>query len=219
MNRMLLAGIVGVAGLAASAQAVVIVNQLPSDLLNGLISDNVTSGGSRSADDFSVAGGPWNITKLTAVMLTQLPTAPSSATFEIYTDTGAGPTNGAPSFTLAATGATQVGSAFGFKAVEFTVGDGVTPLFQVGANSTSWLSIFGNGGLAYFATYNYGGTPNGSVGYFKSAGFGVPNWAPNTGQGADFTDFAMAVEGTVVPAPSALALLGLGGLVAGRRRR
>jgi xanthosine utilization system XapX-like protein len=30
---------------------------------------------------------------------------------------------------------------------------------------------------------------------------------------------AFTIEGEIIPAPSALALLGLGGLVAGRRRR
>jgi MYXO-CTERM domain-containing protein len=79
---------------------------------------------------------------------------------------------------------------------------------------------FGGGGGQWY--WNTSATTNGSVGLWQNpgGGFGAgtglqPNGALNGGNSADW---AWTLEGDKVPAPGALALLGLAGL-AGRRRR
>ena len=78
-------------------------------------------------------------------------------------------------------------------------------------------------GLQWF-WYQTGDPVSGSEAWIQNpgGGFGAGTGAnPGSSSGFGFgrNDMAFVIEGDVVPAPGALALLGLGGLVAGRRRR
>jgi MYXO-CTERM domain-containing protein len=211
------------AGFVSAANAQVILDQRPSDFQNGLISETSPGLEARSADDVSLPfgnGANYNITKLCGVMLTNTQLGVAGGMFEVYADGGGLPT-GAPLFTFAADAVVNVGTAFGFQAQEYSVGNGVNTLFSLAAGATYWVSAVGtdpNPGQ-YFATYNFGGPVNGNQGAFIGAAFGVPNWTTCDSQFGTPSDFAFCIEGRQVPAPGALALLGLGGLVAGRRRR
>jgi hypothetical protein len=211
---------------AGAVNGQIILDQTPSDFSNGLISETSPGLEARSADDFDLAlgnGQNWNITRLSGVLLTFAQQVPTSGMFEIYLDGGGLPT-GSPIYSASADSLSYVGNAFGFPALEFSVGDGVNTLFSAAPGQKLWLSTVGTDAAAgqYFATFNYGGPVNGSQGAFMSAPFGFPNWVgADTQFGGTQSDFAMRVEGyqQKVPAPGAFALLGLGGVVAGRRRR
>lgn len=214
-----------VAGAACMANADVIVNQLPTDLQNGLVSQDTSGFVARSADDFTLPigdGNNWqvNLLKGEIYLNPAEKIVPGAGYFEIYADGGGLPT-GAPLYTIGADAANLTGNNFGLNIVEFGVGDGVTPLFTAAAGTKLWLSLVGSGtaNFAYFCTFNFGGAPNGSPGAFIGPAFGVNNWQDANNQFGVQSDFAMAVEGRQVPAPAAAALLGLGGLAAARRRR
>jgi hypothetical protein len=69
----------------------------------------------------------------------------------------------------------------------------------------------------FAANRRAGGADHGNG--YPGINYNNANWAPfSAGQGGP-GDIAMRVEGFVIPAPSALALLGLAGLMTGRRRR
>lgn len=80
----------------------------------------------------------------------------------------------------------------------------------VGANGLgrNFLATTGDGEL------------QGSMGYFRSIPLGFPNWTPvDKVLGIGASDFAFQIEGRVVPEPTSLALVGLGALMVGFRRR
>ena len=97
----------------------------------------------------------------------------------------------------------------------------------------TWISFGGatffNGLLTNVISTNVSGdgTFDGTIGNFGTGGLGVLEGAlvqiflnPATGFfNAGFNNISTGVSGQLVPTPGALALLGLGGLVAGRRRR
>jgi hypothetical protein len=125
--------------------------------------------------------------------------------------------NPSVSGTILASGfGSQVGSDLSFDLTGVSLGAG-----------TYWLTAFVvrdllTGGQWF---WNQTGDPiSGSEAWIQNpgGGFGVGTAAvPGSTAGIGFSaaDMAFTIEGEIIPAPSALALLGLGGLVAGRRRR
>jgi len=72
---------------------------------------------------------------------------------------------------------------------------------------------------SYWATSGHGDL-NWSEGWLKFVPFQWPGWGPiGNHRGFDPSDYAMTIEGTVLPAPGVLALLALGLLHTHRRRR
>ncbi|MEE9130971.1 MAG: PEP-CTERM sorting domain-containing protein [Phycisphaerales bacterium] len=55
--------------------------------------------------------------------------------------------------------------------------------------------------------------------YIRFPKFGFPDWAPGAGLFGDDHDLAFTLQGEVIPAPGAMALLGIAGLAGMRRRR
>lgn len=101
-------------------------------------------------------------------------------------------------------GASAGGDPFNFSDDAFT-NSATIELLNNGVNAAGPFDI------ASFANFTAG--PNGSW----NGGFGVNFGAGSAGIGIN--EIVFRGNFTVVPAPSALALVGLGGLVAGRRRR
>ena len=109
---------------------------------------------------------------------------------------------------------------------------GFYPTFAGNFSSPDGLQLTFNTGDGNFFTYtgNTGATP-GSVDAFIGGPIELDDFAPGatygaadggvafTGAGGDYTLFNVEITAEYIPAPGALALLGLGGLAASRRRR
>jgi uncharacterized protein (TIGR03382 family) len=168
--------------------------------------------------DLEALGGP-----ITATHLQTATTAAAGATFniEIYTRTGTalgGPVAAGPGSSPA--GWTSLGTVVGTQGA---VGSGVSldidipDIFIPAGSVVGVAAIVTVAGPRYFGT----GTPPYSV--FEDSNLrlttGDARSAPFTTTGSFFTSRALAGSVTYIPSPSSLALLGLGGLVALRRRR
>ena len=195
--------------------------------LSQLISPNSTFGfgaqtaGTTSnavADNFTVSGGGWNLTQLTFFMYQ---TGATSFTFTglNYQITNA---HGDPIAWTA--GTINNGGLVAYRVQNTTPTNTQRPIFAIQVPVNLFL---GDGN--YVLRWQAAGT--------LTSGPWQPPVVPTTGgngtqslNGAAFNpaidvggnigvDFPFLVEGTVVPAPGSLAILGLGGLLAARRRR
>jgi MYXO-CTERM domain-containing protein len=189
------------------------------------------------ADDF-VLSSAYNITSVTSDYISTSDQVPAGGVLiEIFGDVGGHPTELAVASVLAS-GATLTTSTFpenlfGAFGLRFTVdlsGAGITLL-----PGTWWLSatpIDDNvNGAGYFQPRLNGQLTglvsharNGGVDHGNGYGGGYPssNWEQfgiDFGAPEENGDFSMRIEGTLVPVPGALALVGLAGLVGRSRRR
>lgn len=188
------------------------------DGINGYASEeNTTVSIARTADDFNSGA----FTLLTAGTFSFLvdPNAPlQDWRIELYTDAGGAPTEGDPFYV--ATGGTANatgGTNFGFDIVDVSFDGLAGPL---DASTNYWVSVqgLGNGqGRAFWETSGDGTNQNGAESHLKSEFFQIFEWTPWTDLVGNPSDNAMSLNG--VPAPGALALLGIAGLAARRRRR
>ncbi len=170
--------------------------------------------------DISVPAGGWTVQSITVYMGTYAFSTPSQAVFNLFPKTGSLPTaannprriaNGGSGVNVAATSTYLSGDVLAVTStmsVNIPAGDwwiSLTPKFGSNgdvANQWPAASLYGNSQAVRFAA------PLDAT------------WSDNAallGEGA--TDGAILIEGIATPAPSSLALLGLGGLIAGRRRR
>jgi hypothetical protein len=174
----------------------------------------------RTADDFLVTQSKFFLMSITVEMVVSFPNRPISFFLELH----AGDAPNIPIFdAMKATDVLDQGPWNGDTNLHLFV---VT--YDIGGQNLPdgryWVSPYavGNGSgtdRAWWGTAG-NGVVNNSEGYFKSEHFGVPDWTPISQSGIlDFpTDFAMRIEATI-PAPGALALLGLGAIVWRRGRR
>jgi len=174
-------------------------------------------------DDFTVSGGGWNVTSLSFFGY-QTGSTTATSTFTAVNWTIYAGAIGNTS--------TPVGSGSGLNSSTFTgvyrVNAGLTttnrPIFMNTVNVSVSLA---NG--AHWVAWNAAGSlasgpwappvtpfPAGANGMQQIGAAGL--WV-TTVHGPHADDLPFIVSGTVVPAPASLALIGLGGLVAGRRRR
>lgn len=175
-------------------------------------------------DDFTVSGGGWNISDISFFAYqTGGSTAASSftgVTLTIYS--GAIGNTSTPVYTTS-------GLASSTWSGLYRNSDGISTLRPIYENNvaTAGLSLADG---AYWVAWNTAGsltsgpwappvtphTAGGANGMQQIGATGV--WTPvvNGGHG---DDFPFCINGEVVPAPASMALLGLGGLFAGRRRR
>lgn len=179
--------------------------------------------GNSMGDDFTVSGGGWNVTSISFFNYqTNSGTAASTFTnvnWTIYSG-AIGNTS-----TVVASGSGLDSSTFtGIYRVNTGLSDTARPIFQNTVNVNVNLA---DG--AYWLAWNVAGTlasgpwappvtpaPGGANGMQQIGPAGV--WT-TTVNGAHADELPFLINGTVVPAPASLALMGLGGLVAGRRRR
>ncbi len=130
------------------------------------------------------------------------------------------PFNNIATVSLLANGATAVTTLV-------TLGDGINPLFTVALNTTLLTPDFGTFflGMQFSNADNLNGwrvtsgpDANANAVWLFDSDNANPEGAFTLG-GVPTAAFYIEIEGTPVPAPGALALLGLGGLTAVRRRR
>lgn len=179
----------------------------------------------RVGDDFTVSGGGWNITQLCFYGY-QTGSSTTSTFTNVNWTIYAGPVGDTTN---------QVASGSGLDATSFT---GIYRIFD----SNPGTSIPGTTRPIMLNEVNVNvSLPDGNYWVaWDSAGTSASGpWAPSvtpppgganaqqlttTGwtaalDGTTPLDFPFVVKGNVVPAPASLALVGLGGLIAGRRRR
>jgi MYXO-CTERM domain-containing protein len=228
-NRLQAALVVGLAG-CVSAQADVLWDQSAISLGAPISYANwtKTSGfGQREAygmSDVTVPASGWTIQSISVYMGTLAFNAPTTATLNIFPKTGSLPTaaNNPRPTASGGSGLTVPVSVLGFEingnsgqfANEVTAsglnivlapGDywiGLTPRYVGSTSDNQWpaLTTYGNNQAVRFATpLDAAWSDNAVLGGLQSG------------------DGAIKIQG--VPTPGALSILGLGGLVAGRRRR
>lgn len=208
-SNLLLVSVGLAAGFVASANAGIIQDQLPTG--NGLTSQNFTDFGAYSSagfDDFTL-NSAYDLTSLVVYGSNSAGANPGlNVSVDLWISNSPAYQTG---FYVAGV---EVGGNLHFNLTGITLGAG-----------TWWISaqvsrpFGGGGGQWYWSTSN---STNGSVGLWQNPGgaFGQgaglqPNGVINGGQSVDW---AWTLEGEKVPAPGAIALLGLAGL-RGRRRR
>jgi hypothetical protein len=162
-----------------------------------------------SFDDFTL-GSAVNLTSLT-VYGTENGTGVND--FVVYAITS--DASNSPSTIYASGLGSQVGSNLVFDLTGVSLGAG-----------TYWVTAFvvrdfGTGGQWFWNQTADAISGSESFVHNPGGGFGLGTDPVSASAlfGGVRSDLAFTIEGDIVPAPSALALLGLGGLVAGRRRR
>ncbi len=141
----------------------------------------------------------------------------SQIAFEVYGSIGGDPANGPDSTNvLASTGLLDIGG--GTNNLDFY---NAAPNFSavLNAGETYWFGANVIGGGQNVGPYQVGGHTQNSGGIVDNGTF----WFSNDPTGVNFDGRGftpeMAFSVSIVPAPASLALLGMGGLVATRRRR
>ncbi len=210
---------------APGADAVALWDQSGFDpYLNATVDQEFGDYGSYSTfavDDFTTGGQSWNVSSVTTYFTDINGGWNANITtgkLQVFSKSGALPSNGgdiAPEYKVAVT----LTDGGGYWIVNADT-SGIAEL--QGINGDYWIGLtptadFGKFGQEFHLNLDgfYGENaairnPGGSF------GFGT-DWASNTVIGG--LETAYKLEGDVVPAPGAFALLGLGGLAAGRRRR
>lgn len=156
------------------------------------------------------AGSDYNISSIT-LRLGAYITPGDVAILEIRNHTGS----------ITAPGSTVVGSFTAPSSASGTIGDFIfTPsgTITLQAGTSYWITLLG---AASPSTFDWRGgspstVPTGIATYGGQSLF-TSNGGTSWGNSATINTFA--IEGTVVPGPAAAALLGLAGLISGRRRR
>lgn len=171
-------------------------------------------------DDISTGGNTWNLTSMTTYY-THNGTSwagITSARLSLFSKSGATPGGGDfPFTTTVAVTMTDLGTSWAMTADLSAVvqAQGLNGDYWIGLTPAADFGAFGQE-FHYFSNLPVNGDGAAARNPGGSFGFGT-DWI--TGNGGPFGDMLMRIEGNVVPAPASLALVGLGGLVAGRRRR
>ena len=174
-------------------------------------------------DDFSTGGNTWNVNTVVTYYTFGSGIWPASCTAQLslFSKSGGSPTGADSVGNLGSVSATIVNLGSALAIVANTSGVGALQ----GINGDYWIGLtpslaFGT----YFQEFHLTSAlaDNGDGAYLRNAGGGFGIGTGWTDQGifsADSGDMLFTLDGDVVPAPSAAALLALGGVFAGRRRR
>jgi MYXO-CTERM domain-containing protein len=172
-------------------------------------------------DDFKTGGQTWNVTSVSTYFTGYGSWGGiTTGKLQVYTKSGNIPSNGsdiAPEYTVPVV-VSNVGGSWEVKADT----SGIAEL--QGINGDYWVGLtpvadFGKFGQNFHLLQDLANGDQ-TAGRNPGGAFGFPNWThPGDVIGGGPYDMSFRLDGDVVPAPGAAALLGLGGLVAGRRRR
>lgn len=214
----------GPAGAFAGPRSL-LVDQTQTDFV-GLVDQNFgdfASYATGMVDDISTGGQTWNLTSLTTFYTKgsgAWDTSITTAQLTFFSKSGSSPTGADQVFTTGVNVTMiDLGNAWAMRADLSGVG------MVQGLNGDFWIGLtpnadFGVYGQEFHLISNV--ATNGANAHLRNPGgdfgFGT-DWVTGAALNSRDSDMLMAIEGNVVPAPAALAVLGLGGLVAGRRRR
>lgn len=174
-------------------------------------------------DDFSTGGQSWNVNRVTTYYGGGAGAWPTTCTaaLSLYAKTGSYPTAADHVGNLGTVSATitNLGGALAVSA-------DTTGLLN-GLNGQYWIGLtpmldFGTYGQQFHLLSAEATIMDGARNRNEGGSFGVgTDWVDGPGLfgGVPNTDHLFTLEGNVVPAPGAAALLALGGVVVGRRRR
>jgi uncharacterized protein (TIGR03382 family) len=174
-------------------------------------------------DDFTVSGGGWNVSELVFYSY-QTGSTTATSTFTAVTATiyaGAIGNTSSPVFTTTNLASSVWTGVYRTDAVGFATN---RPIFQ---NTVTAVTTLADG--AYWVAWNTAGSlASGPWAPPVTPAPGVTNGVQQIGaagpwlavaNGTHGDEFPFCVQGEIVPAPASLALIALGGLVGGRRRR
>jgi len=228
MNQRALAVAAVAAGLASVSSASILWDQsaIGLDIPMSMANWTKTSGfGQREAygmTDVTVPAGGWTIQSISVYMGTLAFSTPTQATLNVFAKTGSLPSasdnprsaDGSGVLVPVSVTAFEINGNSGQFAnevmasglnISLPAGDywiGLTPRYVGSSADNQWPAL-------------------NQIGASQPVRFATPldaSWSDNAALlGEPATDGAMLIQG--VPAPSTLALVGLGGLIAGRRRR
>lgn len=214
-------------GVAFNTPRSVLVNQANTSGV-GIVDQNFSDFPDFSTgmvDDFSTGGAAWNINKVTMYFTKGFGFwngGITTGTLSFFPKSGAFPGAGDAPGNLGNVGVSLVDGGSYWAVVADT--SGVAALQNI--NGSYWIGLTPNAAFASFGQefHLLSSDPiNGDASRARNpgGGFGAgTNWVDAGGIGLVApADMNMTLEGEVVPAPGAFALMGLGGLAAGRRRR
>ncbi|MCC6968950.1 MAG: PEP-CTERM sorting domain-containing protein [Phycisphaerales bacterium] len=174
-------------------------------------------------DDFSTGGNTWNVNTVVTYYTFGSGLWPTSCTAQLslFSKSGSSPTGADSVGNLGSVSATIVNLGSALAVVADTSGVGALQ----GINGDYWIGLtptlaFGTYLQEFHLTSAL--ADNGDGAYLRNAGggFGIgTGWNDQGMISGDSGDMLFTLDGDVVPAPSAAALLALGGVFAGRRRR
>jgi MYXO-CTERM domain-containing protein len=230
MKTTILVALIGMAG-AANAAVLhdngAVYNIAGSPNLSVLSSSESTLGfgaqisaNNSVADDFSVSGGGWNVTGLTFYMYQTGATAFSFTGVDYQIASS-------HSDPVSWTSASSLvdGGLVAYRVTSTTLGATNRPIYAVTVPVSQSLAD-GNYVLRWRASGSLASgpwqppvVPSGEVGNAQQSinGGAFTQLAMGTSNGP--VELPFQIQGSVVPSPGSLAVLGLGGLIAGRRRR
>lgn len=176
-------------------------------------------------DDFTTGGQTWNVNTVVTYYTLGFGFWPGACTAQLslFAKTGAQPTAGDHIGNLGSVPATIYNLGNALAVVADTSGVGALQ----GINGDYWIGLtpslaFGSYGQEFHLLSANATIGNGAAYRNEGGSFGVgTGWVDGPGMFAGYpnTDHLFSLGGDVVPAPSAAALLALGGVFAGRRRR
>lgn len=176
-------------------------------------------------DDFSTGGQSWNVDTVVTYFTYGFGFWPGSTTAQLslYKKTGSMPGAGDHMGNLGSVPATIYNLGNALAVVADTSGVGALQ----GINGDYWIGLtptvaFGSYGQEFHLLSGNATIMDGARNRNEGGSFGVgTDWVDGPGLfgGLPNTDHCFTLGGDVVPAPSAAALLALGGIFAGRRRR
>ena len=176
----------------------------------------------RVADDFNLGAGPgWLVDNVEMNYVWGTVGVPGTATDFLVQffldDVGGGPGTMVSSQVSNSFTATATGNVF-FSRAEFIFSVDIAPV-AIAANTNYYLSIQPNGDDNGFQLTAHVPLENGADTYVNYVDLTGGLWSSAENQFGTASDMVFRVNGEAVPAPGALALLGLAGLAGVRRRR
>lgn len=173
-------------------------------------------------DDFTTGGQTWNVSGITTYYTKGFGlwgSGISTGSLNFYAKGGSLPGGGdaAPEHEVAVT-VTDIGGYWMVQADTSAIGE------MQGINGDFWVGLtphadFGSWGQEFHVGFQ--GTGDHAAMRNPGGGFGFSStdWQRDIVGGQNMNEMAFVVTGDVVPAPASLALVGIGGLAATRRRR
>lgn len=176
-------------------------------------------------DDFSTGGQEWNISHVTTYYTKGNPGSNwgpgiTSGQLSFYSKSGASPGGADLLGNLGSVAVTLVDLGTVWAVVADVSGVGALQ----GINGDFWIGLTPNAGFATFGQEFrlLNAVANGDSAHRRNigGGFGLgTDWSDNFAASGVGRDATFTLEGEIVPAPGAAVLLGVGGLLAARRRR